>query len=93
MVRKTRKSAPYFFRRIWSPFSSGISAVGNTADIALKAADSTGYTVARHLNDAVGGLVGPKRGGKKSRRTMRKSRKASRKSRKASRKSKNARRH
>jgi hypothetical protein len=80
MVRKTRKSSPYFFRRVWSPFSSGIGAVGNTAGIALGAVDSAGRAVAGRLNDAVGGLVGPRKGGKRSMR-RRSSRKASKKSR------------
>jgi hypothetical protein len=86
MVRTTRKSSPYFFKRVWSPFSSGIGAVGNTAEIALGAVDSAGRAVAGRLNDAVGGLVGPRRGGRR-RRASRKSKKA-KKSRKASRKSK-----
>ena len=88
-MRKTRKTSPYFFRRVWSPFSSGIGAVGNTAGIALGAVDSAGRAVAGRLNDAVGGLVGPRKGG--MRRKSRKASKKAKKSRKASKKSKKSR--
>jgi hypothetical protein len=63
MVRKTRKSSPYFFRRVWSPFGHSIQAVRNTAGIALGAVNSAGKSVSGHLNDAVGNLVRSRRSG------------------------------
>jgi hypothetical protein len=68
MVRKSRKSSPYFFRRVWSPFGHSIQAVRNTAGIALSAVDSAGKSVTGHLNDAVGNLVRPRRGGRRTQR-------------------------
>jgi hypothetical protein len=81
MVRKSRKSSPYFFRRVWSPFGHSIQAIRNTAQIALGAVDSTGRTVSGHLNDAVGNLTRPRRGGK--RRTQRRRKTVRRKTRRA----------
>lgn len=93
MVHRTRKSSPYFFRRVWSPFGHSIQAVRNTAGIALGAVDSAGKSVTGHLNDAVGNLMRPRRGGK--RRTQRRSKTSRRSTRrnKNSRRNKTARRH
>jgi hypothetical protein len=97
MVSKSRKSSPYFFRRVWSPFGHSIQAVRNTAGIALSAVDSAGKSVTGHLNDAVGNLVRPRRGGARSSRKNKSSKNTHRnknRSRKnRSRKNKNSRRH
>jgi hypothetical protein len=89
MVRKSRKSSPYFFRRVWSPFGHSIQAVRNTAGIALSAVDSAGKSVTGHLNDAVGNLVRPRRASGGKRRTQRRSKT----SRRSTRRNKSARRH
>jgi hypothetical protein len=100
MVSKSRKSSPYFFRRVWSPFGHSIQAVRNTAGIALSAVDSAGKSVSGHLNDAVGNLVRPRRGGgkrstqrrnKTSRRSTRRNKNSKRN--KTARRNKSARRH
>jgi hypothetical protein len=84
MVGKSHKSSPYFFKRIWSPFGHSIQAIRNTAGIALGAVDSAGKSVTGHLNDAVGNLVRPRRGGRRTRKAMRRTRrKVSRKARKS----------
>ena len=84
MVGKSHKSSPYFFRRVWSPFGHSIQAIRNTAGIALGAVDSAGKSVTGHLNDAVGNLVRPRRGGRRTRKAMRRTRrKVSRKARKS----------
>jgi hypothetical protein len=97
MVRKTRKSSPYFFRRIWSPFGHSIQAIRNTAGIALGAVDTAGKSVSGHLNDAVGNLVRPRRasGGRRTRRRSNKNSKRNKSARrnKSSRRNKSARRH
>ncbi len=96
MVRKSRKSSPYFFRRVWSPFGHSIQAVRNTAGIALSAVDSAGKSVTGHLNDAVGNLVRPRRGGARSSRKNKSSkntRRNTRRNKNRSRKNKNSRRH
>ncbi len=88
MPSKSRKSSPYFFRRVWSPFGHSIQAVRNTAGIALGAVDSAGKSVTSHLNDAVGNLMRPRRGGRRTQRRNKNSRRNTR-----SRKNKNSRRH
>ncbi len=104
MVSKSRKSSPYFFRRVWSPFGHSIQAVRNTAGIALSAVDSAGKSVSGHLNDAVGNLVRPRRtggavGGKRStQRRSKTSRRSTRRNKnskrnKTARRNKSARRH
>jgi hypothetical protein len=96
MVRKTRKSSPYFFRRVWSPFGHSIQAIRNTAGIALSAVDSAGKSVSGHLNDAVGNLMRPRRGGARSSRknkSNKNSRRNTRRNKNRSRKNKNSRRH
>jgi hypothetical protein len=91
MVGKSHKSSPYFFRRIWSPFGHSIQAIRNTAGIALGAVDSAGKSVTGHLNDAVGNLVRPRRGGRRTRKASRKAMRRTR--RKASRKVRKSRKH
>jgi hypothetical protein len=88
MARKTRKSSPYFFRRIWSPFGHSIQAIRNTAGIALGAVDSAGKSVSGHLNDAVGNLVRPRRSG-----GARRTRRANKNSRRSTRRNKNSKRN
>ena len=91
-MAKSRKSSPYFFRRIWSPFGSAVGAVRSTADIglgfvknttgrALGAVDRAGYTVAGKLNDGVGGLVG-RRGTRRNRNRSNRNRNRSNRNRK-----------
>lgn len=92
MANKTRKSSPYFFRRIWSPFGHSIQAIRGTANIALNAVENVGKSVSGHLNDAVGNLTRPRRGGARYSRKN-KSNKNSRRNKNRSRKNKNSRRH
>jgi hypothetical protein len=91
MVGKSRKASPYFFRRIWSPFGHSIQAIRNTAGIALGAVDTAGKSVTGHLNDAVGNLVRPRRGGRRTRKASRKAMRRTR--RKVSRKVRKSRKH
>ncbi len=43
--RSSRKSgSPYFFRRIWSPFGTGINLAGKTANIGLGFVDNTAHS-------------------------------------------------
>ena len=99
MVSKSHKSSPYFFRRVWSPFGHSIQAVRNTAGIALNAVDSAGKSMTGHLNDAVGNLVRPRRGGaRRSRKNTRRNKTRANKTRNnknktRSNKNKNSRRH